>query len=192
MWDLMAADKVEQFCDVVNDQQRIKMIREVCASFSEEVVPKLHLLPKQFIHGDANYGNIIVTPDNNFGFIDFGDFNYTCRVFELAISLMYILNVNQNGVLSYGRTRMAGHFFAGYQSINPLSDEELQLLHVLVSSRFCQTLVLGAYTNRNLDPDNEYVMETTINNGWKNFEAFWALPKQEMLKTWLEISDKKR
>ena len=149
------------------------MIREVCASFREEVVPKLHLLPKQFIHGDANCGNIIVTPDNNFGFIDFADLNYTCRVFELAISLMNILNIS--GVLSCGRTRMAGHFFAGYQSINPLSDEELQLLHVLVSSRFCQLLVLGAYINKNIDPDNEYVMTVTIDNGWKNFEAFWAL-----------------
>ncbi|KAL9986322.1 hypothetical protein ACROYT_G000458 [Oculina patagonica] len=190
LWDLSdVADTLEKFLDAINNEHHIKMIREVFELYRKEVVPKLHLLPKQFIHGDANCANILVTSDDSFGFIDFGDLNYTCRVFELAISLMYILNVD--GALSCGRTRMAGYFFAGYKSINPLSDEELQLLHVLVASRFCQTLVLGAYTSKNLDPDNAYVMETS-RNGWKNFEAFWKVPKEETLKTWLEISDNKR
>lgn len=189
MWDLSnVVNTVGQLLDAaVSDQNRTKIVREVCESFRKEVAPKLHLLPKQIIHADANHTNIIVTPDSNFGFIDFGDLNYSCRIFELAISLMYILNIGDD--LSCGSTRMAGHFFAGYYSVNPLSDEELELLHVLVAARFCQSLVFGAYTNKYLDPDNEYLMETA-RNGWKNLEAFWKLPKEEVLKTWLEISKK--
>ncbi|KAJ7388106.1 hypothetical protein OS493_039790 [Desmophyllum pertusum] len=100
---------------------------------------------------------------------------------------MYILNVKD--YLSCGRTRTAGYFFAGYHSVNPLSDEEMDLLHVLVASRFCQSLVFGAYRSKYLDPGNEYILETA-RNGWKNLEAFWKLPKEELLKMWLEISDK--
>ena len=169
----------------VSDENRTKIVRDVCESFKKEVAPKLHLLPRQTIHADANDTNIIITPDNSFGFIDFGDLNYSCRIFELAISLMYILNIADD--LSCGNTRMAGHFFAGYYSVNPLSEEELELLHVLVAARFCQSLVIGAYTNKYLDPDNEYLLETA-RHGWKNLEAFWKLPKEEVLETWLEIS----
>lgn len=151
------------------------------------MAPNLRILPKQTIHADANYTNIIVTPDSSFGFIDFGDLNYSCRIFELAISLMYILNIGD--VSSCGNTRRAGHFFAGYCSVNPLTEKELELLHVLVAARFCQSLVLGAYSNKYLDPDNEYLLETA-RKGWKNLEAFWKLPKEEVLKTWLEISEK--
>ena len=170
----------------VNDQNRTKLVREVCESFKKEVAPKLHLLPKQTIHADANHGNIIVTPDGSFGFIDFGDMNYSCRIFELAIALMYILNDDLSG----GNTRMAGHFFAGYYSVNPLTDEEVELLHVLVAARFCLTLLIGAYTSKYLDPGNHEYLLQTARNGWKNLEAFWKLPKEEVLKTWLEISEK--
>jgi len=85
---------------------------------------------------------------------------------------------------------MAGHFFAGYYSVNPLTEEEVELLHVLVSARFCVSLVIGAYTNKFLDPGNDEYLMQSARNGWKNLEAFWKLPKEEVLKKWLEISEK--
>lgn len=196
-WDLSDVDDtIERHLEAVTELRHVEIVREVCESFRQNVKPKLHLLPKQIIHGDANYSNIVVTPSSNhftqyfvqdIGFIDFGEINYSCAVFELAISLMYILNVES--VLSCGRTRMAGHFFAGYQSVNPLSDEELEILHVLIASRFCQSLVFGAYTSKHVDSGNvEYVLETA-KNGWKNLEAFWKTPKDEVLQIWLEMSE---
>ena len=156
---------------------------------SEAKSPKLHVLPKQIIHGDANYSNILLSSGCDaskpqFGFIDFADLHYTCRVFEIAVSLMYIFNIPCD--LSGGRSRTAGHFLAGYHSVNPLSDTEFELLPVLVASRFCQSLLIGAFSCKYLCPDNTYVMETS-NNGWKNFEMFWKLSKDEVLKTWLEV-----
>lgn len=190
LWDLACVgDKVEQFLEAVDDHHHVKVVRQVCESFRKEVAPKFHLLPKQVIHGDANYTNILLTSTSNnleqdFGFIDFGDLNYSCRVFEVAISLMYILNVPHE--LSCGRLRMAGSFLAGYHSVNPLADDEIELLPVLIASRFCQTLLYGAFTSKHLDPDNEYVVETS-RNGWKNFLAFWSTSKEEMLTTWREM-----
>ncbi|KAJ7384582.1 hypothetical protein OS493_021213 [Desmophyllum pertusum] len=135
LWALSrVGDNVERCLQAVDDKRHVKMVREVCESFRKEVEPKLHLLPKQIIHGDASYANVVVTPEKEIGFIDFGEISYTCRIFELSIALMYILNVEDD--LSCGRTRMAGYFFAGYHSVNPLSDEEMDLLHVLVASRF--------------------------------------------------------
>lgn len=171
------------------------MIQEVCESFRKNVTPKMHLLPKQVIHGDANYTNMLLVQrsgnnDNlaaDFGFIDFSDINYSCRVFDLAISLTYCLN--HPNALNCEESRMAaGHFFAGYYSVNPLSNEEIEFLPVLIASRFCQTLVYGAFTNTYLDPGNSYLMETST-HGWKNFEAFWKTPKDEVLKMWLQLTN---
>lgn len=182
------------------------MIQEVCKSFRKNVTPKKHLLPKQVIHGDANYTNILLVQssgnnDNlaaDFGFIDsFSDINYSCGVFDVAISLTYFLN--HPNALNCDESRMAaGHFFAGCYSVDPLSKEEIELLPVLIilviilmvliASRFCQTLVYGAFIKTHLDPGNSYIMETST-HGWKNFEAFWTTPKDEVLKMWLQLTN---
>ena len=175
MWDLSdVVTTVSHFLEAaVTDQNRTKLVREVCETFRNEVAPKLHLLPKQTIHADANYTNIIATPDNNFGFINFRDLNYSCRIFELAISLMYILNTADD---------FSGENIHAWRDISSrditLAEEELELLHVLIAARFCQSLVLGAYSNKYLDPENEYLLESA-RHGWKNLEAFWKLPKDE-------------
>ena len=106
---------------------------------------------------------------HNFGFIDFGDINYIYLVFDVATSLMYILYHPHK--LSCGRSRMAGYFLVGYHSVNPLSDEKRELLLVLMASRFCQSLVYATFTNKHVDSDNEYIMETS-RKGWKNFKEF--------------------
>lgn len=198
-WDLLRVDETIEPClEAVTDPHRVQMVREVCEAFRKNVKPKLHLLPMQIIHGDPNYTNLVFAPHNkqcsqysvqDIGFIDFGHSNYSCKVFDLAIPLMYLMNVER--ALACGRTRMVGHFFAGYHSINPLSSEELEVLPVLVASRFCQSLVFGAYVSKHVDPGNDYVLETA-KNGWKVFEEFWMTPKEEMLKIWMEISENTR
>ncbi|PFX11841.1 Hydroxylysine kinase [Stylophora pistillata] len=198
-WDLSRADEiVEQCLEAVTDPYHVQMVREVCEAFRKNVKPKLHLLPKQIIHGDANYSNLIFTPGSNgftpysvqdIGFIDFGDLNYSCKVFDIAISLMYILNVEE--VFNCERTQMAGNFLAGYHSMHPLSSEELEVLPVLVASRFCQSLVFGAYISKHVDHGNEYILETA-KNGWKNFEQFWKTPREGVLQLWLDMRENTR
>ena len=92
-------DTVEQFLEAVSEIHYVEIAQHVCESFRKEVSPTLHLLPKQFIHGDLKPHNILLIPvENNnvvheIGFIDFGFLNYSCRIFDVSISLMQILNV---------------------------------------------------------------------------------------------------
>ena len=111
---------VEHFMEVVRGNHNREIVREVCDRFRKEVIPNMHLLPKQIIHGDANDTNVIVDDQEKIrGFIDFGDIMHNCRVFELAISLMYVINVGVGECPE--RIKMAGYTFAGYRSGNPLS-----------------------------------------------------------------------
>ena len=192
LWDMSrAGEEVEQFLEAVSENHRIEMVKEICQTFRKEISAKLHLLPKQFIHGDLNHGNILVFPSENgnlahgVGFIDFGFLNYSCRVFDVAVAVMHILNVAVDRELSCGRVRMARYFLAGYHSVNPLSMEEIKLLPTLVATRFCQSLVYCTYLVR---PDDEKEL-TRIRNCWRNLEVFWKLPKEEILNIWCKINN---
>ncbi|KAJ7388105.1 hypothetical protein OS493_039789 [Desmophyllum pertusum] len=69
----MTVGRLDQDLMAVDDKHHVRMVREVCESFRQEVAPKLHLLPKHIIHGDASYSNIVVTPEKEIGLIDFGE-----------------------------------------------------------------------------------------------------------------------
>ncbi|CAH3045771.1 unnamed protein product, partial [Pocillopora meandrina] len=59
-WDLSRVDEKIQPCpEAVTDPHHVEMVREVCEAFRKNVKPKLHLLPKQIIHGDPNYTNLV-------------------------------------------------------------------------------------------------------------------------------------
>ena len=194
LWDMSrAGDAVEEYLEAVRENHYIEMVREICHNFRKEVLPKLHLLPKQLIHGDLNQGNILILTSKNgktthdIGFIDFGFINYSCRIFDVAVALMHILNEGVSLELNFGRILMAKYFFNGYHSVNPLSKEEISLLPLLVVSRFCQSLVYRTYLSKPVNPHDK--LDLTIRNGWKNLEVLWKIPREEILNTWSQVID---
>ena len=68
------------------------------------------------IHADFNDGNIIVSEPNTdtedqkiIGIIDFGDMQCTCYVYEIAITIMYMML--ENNVVDF--FDVGGHVLAG-------------------------------------------------------------------------------
>lgn len=86
-----------------------------------------------YIHGDFNEQNIIVRatdedPSNYHidGVIDFGDIQHTCFVFELAITIMYMMLE----VRIMDPNEVAGHILAGYTTHRAITDDEWNILKV--------------------------------------------------------------
>ena len=89
-WDLSRVDEKIQPCpEAVTDPHHVEMVREVCEAFRKNVKPKLHLLPKQIIHGDPNYTNLVFSSRykhcsqysvQDIAFIDFGHSNLCCLI----------------------------------------------------------------------------------------------------------------
>lgn len=81
------------------------------------------------IHGDFNEQNILVgkkpgkTEYTVIGFIDFGDTQYSCLVFEIALALTYML-------LTSGDIATGGYFLAGYKTIRLIPENEMKVLKV--------------------------------------------------------------
>ena len=83
------------------------------------------------IHGDINEQNIIVKEDDNkvyhiSGLIDFGDVQYSCSVFEIAIAIMYVMIEVQ----TMDSNDAGGHVLAGYLKHRNLTSLEWEILRV--------------------------------------------------------------
>ena len=156
------------------------------------------------IHGDINDQNLLVKPGthldvsqlsacesvlgiNNFtandiysvvGVLDFGDSVYKYQVFDIAITMMYMILQKDNLDL----IDVGGITLAGYLSILQLPFFDLTVLKECICGRFAQSLVYGAY-EYNLDPSNKYVLQTSA-KGWLILRQLWPIPKKTLYEKW--------
>ncbi|XP_052744342.1 hydroxylysine kinase [Bicyclus anynana] len=167
IWMLSKVPELDKFKYAIKDADKLDLAEEVIEEFKYAVLPRFDELEKGVIHGDVNENNILVelkpggskTDYRISGIIDFGDIQYSYYVFELAITMTYIM-------LLTGDPRSGGYVLAGYTVTRRLPDEEYRLLKTLISSRLVQSLTLGAYTI-DQDPKNTYVTSTERANGWE-------------------------
>ncbi|KAG8594681.1 hypothetical protein GDO81_001293 [Engystomops pustulosus] len=139
-------------------------------------------------HGDLNDHNLLVekiniSNENNgneyriSGILDFGDMSSGYYVFEVAITIMYMM-IESTDPLPVG-----GYVLAGYESIIPLKDEEKEALFTLVCCRFAQSLVMARYSVLHCPENEEYLM-ITAKTGWKHLMTLLDMGKEVIEKIW--------
>ncbi|XP_015284334.1 PREDICTED: hydroxylysine kinase-like, partial [Gekko japonicus] len=142
-------------------------------------------------HGDLNDHNILLDTDSASpespryrvsGILDF-DMSYGCYVFEVAITIMYMMIESQDPL------GVGGHVLAGFESIVPLTAEERDALLLLVSGRFAQSLVMSAHTIR-LQPENEEYLMITAKTGWKRLAKLLEVGQEAVEKIWFETAER--
>lgn len=183
LWMMTEIPKLKNFLFAVKNSQRKVLVEEVIDQFSNRVLPVANKLESGMIHGDFNEQNIIVNKvDGKWkidAIIDFGDSHYSCYLFELAITMMYM-------ILQGKDIDIGGYVLAGYKSIRELTRQEFNLLKICVAARMCQSLVLGAYFSLQ-DPKNDYLLITQT-HGWPILENLWKTPEADLLTKWNLIS----
>lgn len=131
LWMLDSMPQLPKFLYAVNDAKRQALVEEVLKEFNEQVLAHSADFAKGVIHGDCNEHNIVVTktsPESDefrvTGIIDFGDTCYSFYVFELAITIAYM-------ILQSCDLETAGYVIAGYQELRPIPTNERNVLKVL-------------------------------------------------------------
>ena len=172
--------------DSVSSKQK-ELVTDVKNSFKRFVKPRLDVLPKQCIHGDINGGNIIMrkTPESDkleiSGLIDFGDVNYSCRVFEIAIAVAYMMNVAENDVV-----KAAAYTVAGFHENCPLSQEERDVIFYCIQARLCQSGCFGTESSA-MYPDNSEYLLFEARGIWNVLETLAGINKETFNKMWREL-----
>jgi len=177
LWMLISMPRVQQFTHAIKSSLDKQLVHDVIVSFQREVLPIMDQLEQTVIHGDLNEHNIIVTPDGKdvAAVIDFGDSHRTCRVFELAILLCYM-------ILQTADVGMGRYVVEGYEEIKKLTDVEKKILKISVCARICQSLVMGVYSHLH-DPENQYIL-TTQKTGWMLLKRLWPMSREDVMKAW--------
>ncbi|KAK9872419.1 hypothetical protein WA026_017877 [Henosepilachna vigintioctopunctata] len=129
-WMMENVPQLLEFLFAVKDTKKQQMVREIVDAFESRVITSSHQFPKGLIHGDFNEQNILVERGDGAdwhvkGVLDFGDSHITCFLYDIAITMTYIIFHTKD--LDSG-----GYVLAGYNSTKPLSSEEIQLLKVIV------------------------------------------------------------
>ncbi|KAK2176613.1 hypothetical protein NP493_652g03063 [Ridgeia piscesae] len=189
LWSLESVPSLTQFLYAVTDKSLQQLAEDVINTFTRDIIPNLDQFQRGVIHGDFNEQNIIVkqrpsaTPGEDQQYdmcavIDFGGSANSYYVFEVAITIMYMMV--ESSVID--PMKVGGHILAGYLSEQPLTDVEFDLLKVCVAGRYAQSLVMGAYTYT-LDKGNEYLL-VTAKNGWPQLRRLWNMSQTELYDQW--------
>ncbi|KAH9636071.1 hypothetical protein HF086_016945 [Spodoptera exigua] len=174
MWMLTKVPELEKFKYVIKDAEKLELAEEF-----RPLKPSVLRVGTQILNGILlSKSDYRVT-----GIIDFGDIQYSYYVFELAITMTYMMLVS-------GDPRVGGYVLAGYTVNRRLPDDEYRLLKTLISSRLVQSLILGAYTIEQ-DPNNTYVTSTEKANGWELLKKIRKSKPTENLDPtdWKEIAN---
>ncbi|NXE46167.1 HYKK kinase, partial [Casuarius casuarius] len=190
IWNLANVPLLDQYIYALGQNKYREVVEQIIQQFKEKVIPKLTSFRACINHGDLNDHNILVdsssasleTPQYRVsGILDFSDMSYGYYVFEVAITIMYMM-IESTDPLSVG-----GHVLAGFESVLPLTEEERAALFLLVSGRFSQSLVIAAHTALLYPQNKEYLM-VTAKTGWKHLMKMFEVGQEAVEKMWFETA----
>lgn len=160
-WDVTRSDRAIRSC--LDDHPQLAgepYVRTVLEWF-KEVQSKLTELPRALVHHDLNDNNLLVDTNDGqqhvIGVLDFNDALFSVRVAEPAIAGAYAMLRKEDPL------RALGLVVAGYQQVQSLSADELEVVYPLAVARLCvQVLTLTARSQSNPTEYGTRRMEHTL------------------------------
>ncbi|XP_054444283.1 hydroxylysine kinase [Pteronotus mesoamericanus] len=190
IWNLKNVPLLENYLCALGPDQNRAIVEKVVQLFKDDVMTKLRHFRECINHGDLNDHNILVEASESTlgdavyrvsGILDFDDMSYGYYVFEVAITIMYMM------IESKTPLQVGGHVLAGFESIIPLTPTERGALFLLVCSRFCQSLVLAAHSCQ-LQPENKEYIMITAKTGWKHLQQMFDMGQKAVEEIWFDIA----
>lgn len=188
IWNLRNVPLLEKYLPALGQDRNRAIVEHVIRLFKEEIAAKLSQFRECINHGDLNDHNILVEPSKSAsgghqvsGILDFDDMSYGYYVFEVAITIMYMMIESKDPI------PVGGHVLAGFESVIPLTAVERSALYLLVCSRFCQSLVMAEYSCQ-LQPENKEYLMITAKTGWKHLQQMYDMGQKAVEEIWFETA----
>ncbi|XP_059227350.1 hydroxylysine kinase isoform X2 [Mustela nigripes] len=190
IWNLKNVPLLEKYLDALGQSRKREIVVQVIQLFKDEILPKLCHFRECVNHGDLNDHNILVEPSKSAfgdavyhvsGILDFGDMSYGYYVFEVAVTIMYMMIESERPL------HVGGHVLAGFESVIPLTPVERSALFLLVCGRFCQSLVIAAHSCQ-LHPENKDYLMITAKTGWKRLQEMLDMGRMAVEEIWFETA----
>ncbi|XP_052773599.1 hydroxylysine kinase-like [Mya arenaria] len=194
LWSLTEMTRLREFFSAIKDANDLDVVTKVVDGFERDIVPRYPEFTTGVIHGDINEQNTIVSEVSGqemvpcdqrvhdvTALLDWSDVTKSYFVFDIAITIAYCsIECEENKQLDVG-----GHILKGYTKNRKLNEAEFKSIPLLVCSRLCQSLVLGAHAYSQ-QPGNEYLL-TTAKKGWPLLHKYWSADESKLLNNWKAI-----
>lgn len=162
LWDMQRALEVRDGTKHVRDRELRARVGRCFDTFEHDALPVFPSLRTQVIHNDLNPGNVLVTdgdPARVAGIIDFGDMVRAPLVVDVAIAASYLRSDAADALAP------AAALVAGFESVTPLDDDELALVHGLMRTRLATTIVMMYSRLSRQTADDAYLEKTLQSEG---------------------------
>jgi len=168
LWDLQQTLNLHQHLSHIKDKNNLLNAQKTLDHFQEHIAPKFSALRTQVIHNDMNPDNVVVKHSDSSqvaGLIDFGDMVYAPLINEPAVAAAYQSVSSED--LSLGTTDI----LKGYHSVNPLQEQEIDLLPSLVVNRIAMTAIISEWRAKEHPENQDYILGS-INRTWEALNKF--------------------
>ncbi|MDT4840063.1 Homoserine kinase [compost metagenome] len=175
LWDIQNADGLRTMFDVF-DPERRSWMEGYLETFVQEVKPLFSHMRKQVVHNDLNSDNALVQPndpDQIAAILDFGDMVRTPLVNDVVVAAAYALG-ESDSLLDAPRA-----FLEGYQSVTPLTAEELDVFYDLLMVRMVLRLTLTEWRASRFPENRDYILRNT-RRSWRQFEQLRSMSRAEV------------
>ena len=173
-WDIQHALRLRADVEAVEASGR-PLVVAALDRFELHAAPLLPKLRRQFVHGDLNPYNLLVSPQNPdevTGILDFGDMVKTPLVTDLAIAAGYHAATGDDVMQSLG------DFIAAYHELLPLEVREIGILPELIMARFATTLVITSWRAKRYPENSVYILRNAP-TAWAGLRQILAVPRDE-------------
>ncbi|NUO87645.1 MAG: phosphotransferase [Cupriavidus sp.] len=176
LWDLQHLADLRPLLAHVDDVEKSLLAARAMDDFVRYTGPKSQKLRRQVIHNDMNAYNVMVDEhdvDRVTASLDFGDMVEAPLVNDLAVACAYQLSATGNPMTS------ALDCVRGYQRVNPLTVDELDVLPGLVVGRLLATALITEWRAKEHPENRTYILR---NNpiAWAGLQRFAAISPQEV------------
>ncbi|RAV20491.1 phosphotransferase enzyme family protein [Paenibacillus contaminans] len=115
------------------DEKELEKFDEILAQCNENFLEKCNSLPKQLIHRDPHPGNMLLTSNEEVGFIDFEIATIGLRIFDIGYCSTGILMSDflNNGFRNHWFTLLE-NLVAGYQNVERFTADEMNAFFYLL------------------------------------------------------------
>jgi 4-aminobutyrate aminotransferase-like enzyme/Ser/Thr protein kinase RdoA (MazF antagonist) len=140
-WNFESCTRLQQLTVHIENRNHREEVNKVLERMRDVVIPRLQTLRHQVIHQDAHAENVLVDPNDATvvtGLIDFGDLLYGTLVAEVAVACDGVSHDSRDIVTP------ACELIAGFDSVLPLEEAEIDLVFDLVCARNAMTATIGA------------------------------------------------
>jgi 4-aminobutyrate aminotransferase-like enzyme/Ser/Thr protein kinase RdoA (MazF antagonist) len=153
LWDLTRCAELRPHTIHITEAIARQNIETILDHMAVKILPRLKSLRHQVIHCDAHSHNVLTDPrrpDTITGILDFGDMIYAPLVAEVAIA------AELEGLPAADFVDRLGCLVAGFDSVIPLEETEIDLIYDLVLARLAVTAVIIAW-RKVMTPESSYL-----------------------------------